>query len=127
MERVIDCFLPYIDAEQTLRTAEALLAEKEIANVCLLATKANAEPIEGCSMLVVEDFTSTATVKAIAAHAQSEFTLVYSKQEMLLFGYKALQRMVIVARDIDAGMVYADHYNYADGELQKSPVIDYQE
>ena len=127
MERVIDCFLPYIDAEQTLRTAEALLAEKEIANVCLLATKANAEPIEGCSMLVVEDFTSTATVKAIAAHAQSEFTLVYSKHEMLLFGYKALQRMVIVARDIDAGMVYADHYNYADGELQKSPVIDYQE
>lgn len=127
MERVIDCFLPYIDAEQTLRTAEALLAEKEIANVCLLATKANAEPIEGCSMLVVEDFTSTATVKAIAAHAQSEFTLVYNKHEMLLFGYKALQRMVIVARDIDAGMVYADHYNYADGELQKSPVIDYQE
>ena len=53
MERVIDCFLPYIDAEQTLRTAEALLAEKEIANVCLLATKADAQPIEGCSMLVV--------------------------------------------------------------------------
>ena len=81
MERIIDCFLPYIDAEQTLRTAEALLAEKEIANVYLLATKADAQPIEGCGMLVVDDFTSTATVKTIAAHAQSEFTLVYSSMK----------------------------------------------
>ena len=46
MERVIDCFLPYIDADQTLRTVEALLAEKEIANVCLLATKANANQLK---------------------------------------------------------------------------------
>lgn len=51
MERVIDCFLPYIDAEQTLRTAEALLAEKEIANVCLLATKATQNQLKGAVCL----------------------------------------------------------------------------
>lgn len=126
MDRLIDCFLPYIDAEQTLRTVEAMQTEKEIANIFLLAPKAGMKPIDGCTILPVSDFTSTATVKAIAASASSEFTLVYSKQEMLLFGYKALQRMVVVARDLEAAMVYADHYTYTDGELKKSPVIDYQ-
>lgn len=127
MKRVIDCFVPYIDAEQTLRTVEGLMAEEEVANVCLLSTNADAEPLEGCTMVVVHDFTSTATVKAIAENAKSEFTLVYSKPEMLFFGYKALLRMVTVARDLDAGMVYADHYNYRGGELKKDPVIDYQQ
>ena len=119
-----DCFIPYNGEIQTLRTVEGLLTEEEVANVYLLTTNAVAQKVDGCQMLVVPNHTSSATMKRIAQHAKSEFTLIYSKQEMLLFGYKALQRMVKVARDLGSGMVYADHYHYRAGELCKAPVID---
>lgn len=38
----------------------------------------------------------------------------------------ALERMMHIAEDSDAGMVYADHYQIADGKQTNAPVIDYQ-
>lgn len=43
-------------------------------------------------------------------------------------GHMALRRMVKVAQDTDAAMVYSDHYNrMPNGSLEKHPVIDCQE
>ena len=38
----------------------------------------------------------------------------------------ALERLLQIAQDTNAGLVYADHYQVKDGELVKAPVIDYQ-
>ena len=103
------------------------MLEEEIANVYLLVTEPMEKGPDGCQLLQVANLKSSATMQAIAKQAQSEFTIVYAKEEMLLFGYKALQRMVKVARDLGSGIVYADHYQYRAGELCKAPVIDYQE
>ena len=46
---------------------------------------------------------------------------------MLKLGYFALERMVKIAGDTGAGMVYADYYAIANGEKKNHPVIDYQE
>lgn len=43
-------------------------------------------------------------------------------------GHMALRRMIKVAEDTNAAMVYCDHYNRkSDGSIVKHPVIDYQE
>ena len=39
----------------------------------------------------------------------------------------ALDRMVQIANDSNAGMVYSDHYQVIGGEMRNSPVIAYQE
>ena len=65
-------------------------------------------------------------MKAIAQKANTEYTLLYTKETTLELGMFALERMMHIAEDSDAGMVYADHYQIAGGKQTNAPVIDYQ-
>ena len=67
--------------------------------------------------------TSTRTVKDIAAAADTDYTLVYTRPTELRFVNYGLERMIQIADDTAAAMVYADHFN---GE-EPAPVIDCQE
>ena len=69
---------------------------------------------------------SSATLKAIANAAKGEYTLLYTKETTLEMGVFALERMIHILEDSNAGMVYADHYQIADGKQTNAPVIDYQ-
>ncbi|MDE7467111.1 MAG: glycosyltransferase family 2 protein, partial [Muribaculaceae bacterium] len=70
--------------------------------------------------------TSSKTMKAIAAAADSDFMLIYTKNDTLVPGYFALERFVRLATDSKAGMMYADSYLVVDGKKSNAPVIDYQ-
>ena len=65
---------------------------------------------------------STAQVKQAAAEARDEFTLIYTRPTQLSWVQYGLERLLQVARDTGAAMIYADHF---DGDAP-SPVIDYQ-
>lgn len=106
----ISCFVPYISEQQASETIEALRSEAEVSDV----------------NKVDESLFKTSTLRAIAARATAEYTLIYTKQTILRFGYLALRRLMNIAEDTDAGMVYADHYKVMNGEEVKAPVIDYQ-
>ena len=69
---------------------------------------------------------STATLRRIASEAEAEFTLVYTKPTELSFVHYALERMLAVAGDTGAAMVYADHFAMTGGVLKQAPVIDCQ-
>jgi len=71
-------------------------------------------------------FTSTATIKAVAAASRGKYTLLYTKAQPLNLGQFGLERMVQMADDAGAGMVYSDYFEMKDGQLQPSPVIEYQ-
>ena len=129
--KAITCFLPYIDAAQALPTIEALKAEPAVERICLLAG-ADADTAgapAGCTVVsAAEGLNSSATMRAIAAAADTEFILLYTKHNKLVPGYHALERMLHIAADCGAGMLYADSYAVAaDGKRTNAPVIDYQE
>ena len=65
---------------------------------------------------------STAEIRNIAEAATSDYTILYTRPTELKFVNFGLERMVQVADDTTAAMVYADHFN---GE-EPAPVIDYQ-
>ena len=66
------------------------------------------------------------TIRRIAAESKANYALVYTKTTTLELGYMALERLLQIAQDTEAGLVYADHYQVKGGELVKAPVIDYQ-
>lgn len=66
------------------------------------------------------------TIRQIAASAQAEYILLYTKGTVLKLGMFALERMVQILEDSGAGMVYADHYQIKEGVQSLAPVIDYQ-
>lgn len=111
-EKVIDCFLPQADKDALAKTLDGL----------------NGQPLVNNIEIVKDSVKSSKTLKAIAAKAQAPFTLLYMKEQYMEIGLYALERMVTIAQETQAGMVYADHYQIsAEGKRSEAPVIDYQE
>ncbi len=66
--------------------------------------------------------TSTARIREIAAAADTEFTLLFTRETRLDWVRFGLERLLQIAQDSGAAMIYADHFNGSD----PAPVIDYQ-
>ena len=66
---------------------------------------------------------STKSVKQVADAADTEYTLIYTRQTELSWVRFGLERLEQIASDSGAAMIYADHF---DGEAP-APVIDYQQ
>ena len=111
MTKLIDCFLPQGNAEETRRNVEELKSYDTVATVNV---------VEG-------NIKASATLKDIANKATAPYPLLYLKGQFIKLGYLALDRMLALADITKAGMIYADHYNIAaDGTRSEAPVIDYQ-
>ena len=107
----IDCFIPFMNAEQVKNTVAGLKACDLVHNIYLLAG-ANAQgEVEGCEKIAIGNLNSSDTMKKIAAKADCDYAMLYTKYNSLEFGMFAVERMVKIADDSAAGMAYADHYN----------------
>ena len=124
--RTINCFIPFVNAEQVAKTVKGLKASELVANIYLLAGADAEGEVEGCEKIAIGNLNSTDTMKKIAAKADGEFVLLYTKYNTLEFGMFAIERMVRIAKDSAAGMIYADHYNVVGETRSNAPVIDYQ-
>ena len=106
--KTIDCFIPCNnDAQYNI------------------ITKIFSEPFV-CVHPVKDSLFCTNTIRQIAQQASAPYTLIYTKSTPLCIGYGALHRLIQIANNTQAGMVYADHYQIKGGEQFKAPVIDYQ-
>lgn len=121
----INCFLPAQSTAQIVSTVQGLRRLPLVADIYLLATDA-AVVCEGCTTLVVDNMASSVAVAAIAAHADADYALIYTKFTELQFGQYALERFCVVARETDAGLLYADNWQLRDGKRVAAPTIVYQ-
>ena len=124
--KTINCFIPYADAQQVQATVDGLRQNALVSKIFLLATDATAAAVEGCEVINIDALNSSATMKKIAAASEGDYTLFYTKYNNLVMGYLALERMVRLATDSKAAMVYADNYQVVEGKKSNAPVIDYQ-
>ena len=127
-KKQIDCFLPYSTAAITQSLAAQLHGSGVVKSIYTLA--ADVPPTEGLPQythhLQAGSLLSLATMRLIAATATADYALFYLKQGPVTLGYHALERMLQVAEETEAAMVYADHYSVEAGKTVKHPVTDYQ-
>ncbi|MDR3118460.1 MAG: glycosyltransferase family 2 protein [Mediterranea sp.] len=126
MKALINCFIPFADAAQAKETVKSLRETGLVNKIYLLATEAGSQPLDGCETISVSGLNASDTMLAIAAGADTPYTLLYTKQSLLELGYFALERMIRIIEDANAGMAYADHYRITGGSKTNAPVIDYQ-
>ncbi len=126
MTKCVNCFIPYQSKAQVDQTIKGLKESQLVSKIFLLSTDPAIEPVEGCEVVHIESLKCTPAIKKIAERADSEYTLIYTKESTLVLGMFALERMVKIAGDTDAAMVYADHFQILDGVRKPSPVITYQ-
>lgn len=122
----INCFIPYVSPEQVKNTVDRLKNEPCINKIYLLSQTFVLEIPDGCELLVIDNLNSTATIRTVVEQADTSFTLLYTKYTTLESGLYAFERMLSIAGDTKAGMLYADHYQVNEGQYKLTPVIDYQ-
>ena len=116
MRGKIDCFLPCDDLSTSKELLQELERSKTVQHVNLLVTAEMAA--ENCTQTIVDNVTSTKSMLDIARQAEAEYVLLSLKPTKMQLGYYALERMLRVAHDSDAAMVYSDHYTIADGKTE---------
>ncbi|MBO4896294.1 MAG: glycosyltransferase family 2 protein, partial [Prevotella sp.] len=129
MREKIDCFLPCNDLETARQLVAQIKGSKTIQHICLLVNQpleATDEALSDCEQIVVNDLTSSTTLQAISEHAKADYALLQIRPRQIQMAKGTLDRMLRIASDSDAAMIYADHNDLIDGKLQPHPVIDYQ-
>ena len=107
----IECFVPSMNGEDISTTVESFSRSQSFTGVTILS---------GVSLR------STQTLRSIAEAVSQKYILIYTKDLPLEMGLFALDRIIAVAEDTKADMLYADHYEVVDGQRKKHPLIDCQ-
>lgn len=110
----IECFIPVMPVEETGVTVDSFSDSNSFTNVTILS---------GVTLR------STETLRSIAEGASARYILLYVKSSPLQMGHLALDRIVSVAEDTSADMLYSDYYETAadrDGNVvrKKHPLVD---
>ena len=112
----VECFVPSMSGEDISVTVESL---------------SRSEAFTGVTILSGVSLRSTETLRSIAEAVSEKFILIYTKDMPLEMGMFALDRIVSIAEDTGADMLYADHYQLVEGEngqsvRKKHPLIECQ-
>lgn len=122
----IDCFIPLGEAAHTLQTIDYLNQSECVNKIYLLASNPEST-LPGYETITVDGLQSSETVAKISAKAQAEYILLYTKTSILALGYFAMERMLKIANESGAGMLYTDYNEVKSGCRQPVPLIEYQE
>ncbi|MDR4988527.1 MAG: glycosyltransferase family 2 protein [Bacteroidales bacterium] len=127
--KTISCFLPAGAVNDLRETLLSLEKQPLIERVYVFGSLSENDLsyAEKAVVAGAETLQSAAGIRKIGQLSQSTYTLIYTKALPLKLGMFALERMVQVAENTGAGMIYSDHYQEKEGRLAAMPVIDYQE
>ena len=97
----IECFVPSMSGEDISVTVESFSRSAAFTGVTILS---------GVSLRMTD------TLRSIAEAVSEKFILLYTKDHPLEMGMFALDRILAIAGDTGADMLYADHYKLVTGE-----------
>ena len=104
----IECFVPSMSAEDMSVTVESF---------------SRSDAFTGVTILTGVSLRSTETLRSIAEAVSGKYMLIYTKDMPLEMGMFALDRILSIAEDTGADMLYADHYKMVEGQRKKHPLI----
>ena len=135
MREKIDCFLPCTDICIAENIIAQLRGSRTVQNIFLMTVgedKASSDIKSDTRFLSVGNLTGSNTLMKVAENAKADYVLLVTKATSLTIGQRALDRMLRVACDSNASMVYADHYevrhsaDHPDETVtERHPAIDY--
>ena len=113
MRDKIDCFLPQGESQATEDTVAQLRNNKTVQRVICLD----------------KSLMASSTLMQVAENAKAEYVLLLTKPVRVTLGQGSLDRMLRVASDSNAVMVYSDHIERKEEsgkwKEERHPAIDY--
>ncbi len=112
--------------EWTQQTSRSLLDAGAQRIVRLTTSVAGNHDFSGSAELPIDNLQSSHAIRLIAHDCQTPFVAIYNKCTPIDMQPNGLHRMLQVACDTGAGLVYADRYEIRNSKRCLHPVIDYQ-
>jgi hypothetical protein len=122
--------LAYGQNPQLAALAESLASQATVTRLLLVGprsaeTTAFSTHIRAKTQVVQGDFFSGAAINHILGAAADDYVLILSGERIELERL-AIERMLSVAKDSGAGLVYSDFRDVDGGQVTDHPLIDYQ-
>ena len=126
MSNKVTCFLPNHGEKHTENTIDALQSFDKIAEIILLGEQRSGISKEKTRDLQVDALKSSGTIRTISENAQTDYILYLLTDTLIDPGQFCIERMVQVADDTGAGIVYSDYREIDGDKTTAHPVTDYQ-
>ena len=125
MNHKIDVFLSSSGEEETLKTISEIQNISTLRKIYVISP--NPVNIAGVETIITDNPFSTTTIKQISAKSGGDYVLLSLKNTRVEFGRFAVERLLQVAENTGAAMVYADYTEVKNNIALPHPVIDYQQ
>ncbi|MCB9248504.1 MAG: glycosyltransferase family 2 protein [Ignavibacteriales bacterium] len=125
MNNKIDVFLPNFNQEIFDKTINSI-QKSGLANSINVFVNSKEKQNNNFNNIEITSLFSSSTIKSIAKNSTTNYILLITKDTFVDFGSYSIERMLNVAKNTGAGIVYSDFYEVKEKELLKHPVIDYQ-
>lgn len=125
MDKKVDCFIGYCGNAETEKIVSQLKNLALTGRIYVLSPSKTL--IAGAENIVVEKLLSSETIQKIAASSNAPFVLLALQTSSVGSGRFAVERLLQVAENAGASMVYSDYFELKNGQQFPHPVIDYQE
>lgn len=126
MARAISAFVPYGGNEFTRRTLAQLRDSRLVGNIVLLTTEGIGPALKGYPPLTVPSLQAGETFRLMARKATTPYSLIILQDTAIEFGQFGFERLLTVAEQTGAGIVYSDYYEVKSSGRAGHPVIEYQ-
>ena len=130
MRQKTDCFIACRTLAEVEPAIEQLRRSNSVRHIFLLVSEEQANKAEApqdCTFVVTDNLSSSKFVMQVAELTVGRYALLCLKAQPMTLGSNMLERLLLVAGDEHAAMVYSDRYTVEQGERKAHPVIDYQE
>jgi len=124
MKQIVDCFFVFSNEEASQKLVDQFRKSALVNQIYVLSNKPS--NLVNCEQIQVEESRSCSTIRQIAKLVRGDFALLALGGLEFELGQGAVERLVQVAENTDAPMVYADYLEMKNDNLSVHPVIDYQ-
>lgn len=129
MKKNVDIFMACTGSEIMKSTINELAAEQVVESLYLLTSDSGVLDTvcsDKCKLLPTETLTATKLLRSISRKSTARYVVLFLRPVTFRLGYRCIERMIGVAEDTQASMVYADRYEEKAGTVIPHPTIDYQ-
>jgi hypothetical protein len=123
----VTAFVPYNGNDLTLRTVEELNKTGLISKIFLLSGEESGPSSQDFEMLKVDSLFSSKTIKLIAEKTETDYLIFITQDTLIELGQFSLERLLHIADNSKAGIIYSDYYDIKENKRSIHPVIDYQD
>lgn len=122
----ISVFMPYSDHPAFRKSIQPFIDSSSVQSIFVVHDGAYAGDIANSESISAKTPRGSDALNQLLQKNTNDYVLFLTSPEQIELGPNTLQRMVEIAEDTGAGMVYADYWEVKNGVRSDHPVNDYQ-